>query len=85
MPAILNKRSLVYIKLEKFQRALRDGREIIKRMPDTAMVKPLPHLPLFLKHANQTRGICDVVRLFNLWGSPIKLFKFSSVDFTRYL
>ncbi|ELR07439.1 hypothetical protein VC83_03125 [Pseudogymnoascus destructans] len=37
VPAILNKRSLVYIKLEKFQQALRDGREIIKRVPDMAM------------------------------------------------
>ncbi|KFY77814.1 hypothetical protein V499_02877 [Pseudogymnoascus sp. VKM F-103] len=37
VPAILNKRSLVYIKLEKFQHALRDGREIIKRLPDMAM------------------------------------------------
>ncbi|KFY37373.1 hypothetical protein V494_04775 [Pseudogymnoascus sp. VKM F-4513 (FW-928)] len=37
VPALLNKRSLVYIKLEKFQQALRDGREIIKRLPDMAM------------------------------------------------
>ncbi|KFX87729.1 hypothetical protein O988_09312 [Pseudogymnoascus sp. VKM F-3808] len=37
VPALLNKRSLVYIKLEKLQQALRDGREIIKRMPDRAM------------------------------------------------
>ncbi|OBT79596.1 hypothetical protein VF21_01241 [Pseudogymnoascus sp. 05NY08] len=37
VPALLNKRSLVYIKLEKFQQALRDGRDIIKRVPDMAM------------------------------------------------
>lgn len=61
----------MYIKLEKFQQALRDGREIIKRVPDMAMVRPKTH-PSFFWTVLTNKGYLRCGQIVQLMGQREK-------------